>query len=112
MPIYEYGCDRCGHIMEVWAKISDPPPTTCNECQAPDPRKLVSRTAFLLKGGGWYAQGYGSGGGGKGGGEPAGKSGGESGGASTGGESAGGGASKEPAKTTTPSAPSTTTSST
>ncbi len=79
MPIYEYGCDQCGQIMEVWAKISDPPPATCATCGAGAPRKLVSRTAFHLKGGGWYAQGYG----GSGATAKAGSSAGESSGSST-----------------------------
>lgn len=100
MPIYEYGCDQCGQIMEVWAKISDPPPATCATCGAQSPRKLVSRTAFHLKGGGWYAQGYGAGGG----------SAGASGAAKTGGGSAPsstGGSSESAAPASTPATPST-----
>lgn len=64
MPIYEYRCEQCGHIMEVWAKMSDPPPAECSQCRAASPQKIVSRTSFQLKGGGWYAQGYGAGSGG------------------------------------------------
>ena len=60
MPIYEYRCDGCGHILEVWAKMADPPPTECTQCHAPAPQKIISRTSFQLKGGGWYAHGYGS----------------------------------------------------
>jgi putative FmdB family regulatory protein len=67
MPIYEYRCSECGHEMEVWAKISDPPPEACPSCRAAAMKKAVSRTTFALKGGGWYAQGYGGGGGGGGG---------------------------------------------
>ena len=58
MPIYEYRCAGCGHIMEVWAKMSDPPPAACEKCQAAPLEKLISRSAFQLKGGGWYKQGY------------------------------------------------------
>jgi putative FmdB family regulatory protein len=61
MPIYEYRCAECGHEMEVWAKISDPPPDACPSCRAAAMKKAVSRTSFTLKGGGWYAQGYGGG---------------------------------------------------
>lgn len=60
MPIYEYGCEACGHVLEVWAKVDDAPPATCPQCGHANPKKLISRTAFHLKGGGWYAQGYGS----------------------------------------------------
>lgn len=63
MPIYEYGCESCGHVLEVWAKVDDAPPAACPKCGHENPKKLISRTAFHLKGGGWYAQGYGSGGG-------------------------------------------------
>jgi predicted nucleic acid-binding Zn ribbon protein len=45
--------------MEVWAKFSDPPPEACEACDANDLKKMVSRTAFKLEGGGWYAEGYG-----------------------------------------------------
>ncbi|MCP5143327.1 MAG: zinc ribbon domain-containing protein [Gammaproteobacteria bacterium] len=54
MPIYEYECDKCGHKFELLVKISDPPPEHCPECNAPAPRKLISRAGFQLKGTGWY----------------------------------------------------------
>lgn len=61
MPIYQYRCSACGELTEVWAKMSDPPPAACEHCEASESmEKMVSRTAFHLKGGGWYAQGYGS----------------------------------------------------
>lgn len=59
MPIYEYRCESCTSVTEVWAKISDPPPASCPSCGAEGQmEKLISRSAFHLKGGGWYAQGY------------------------------------------------------
>jgi|SRR6516162_2676170 putative FmdB family regulatory protein len=58
MPIYEYRCTSCGHTLEVIQKLSDAPITKCTECSGPL-EKLVSRTAFLLKGGGWFNEGYG-----------------------------------------------------
>jgi putative FmdB family regulatory protein len=61
MPIYEYRCTRCGHVLEVMQKLSDPPPNPCPSCQAAEPlERLVSRTSFQLKGGGWYSDLYGS----------------------------------------------------
>ena len=78
MPIYRYRCENCEETTEVWARMSDPPPETCPACGGGPMHKAVARTAFHLKGGGWYAQGYGSGGG---------KSGGASGGASSSGGS-------------------------
>lgn len=64
MPIYRYQCAACGESFEVWAKISDAPPTVCAKCGSGPITKALARTAFHLKGGGWYAQGYGATGGG------------------------------------------------
>ena len=60
MPIYEYLCEGCGRITEVMQKLSDPPPRTCAECGSRKIAKLVSRTSFQLKGGGWYSDLYAS----------------------------------------------------
>jgi putative FmdB family regulatory protein len=54
MPIYEYQCDACGHVLETLQKISEPPLTTCPACGAEALKKLISASAFRLKGGGWY----------------------------------------------------------
>ncbi|MGQ9920263.1 MAG: FmdB family zinc ribbon protein [Desulfobacca sp.] len=59
MPIYEYQCEACGQITEEWQKFSDPPLTTCKHCQG-NLTKLISHSAFHLKGGGWYVSEYGS----------------------------------------------------
>lgn len=54
MPIYEYGCDRCGHEFETMQKISEAPLTKCPACGHDSLRKKVSAAGFRLKGGGWY----------------------------------------------------------
>lgn len=54
MPIYEYQCENCGHELESFQKISDPPLSDCPQCGKPALKKLVSAAAFRLKGGGWY----------------------------------------------------------
>jgi putative FmdB family regulatory protein len=54
MPIYEYRCQDCGHELEKIQRMSDAPLTDCPECGAPQLRRLVSASAFRLKGGGWY----------------------------------------------------------
>jgi putative FmdB family regulatory protein len=60
MPIYEYGCESCGHAFERLQKISDDPIKDCPECEdVGTVKKLVSRTSFVLKGGGWYKDHYG-----------------------------------------------------
>jgi putative FmdB family regulatory protein len=60
VPIYEYVCESCGRLTEVMQKVGDPPPATCGECGGTRLAKLVSRTSFHLKGGGWYADLYSS----------------------------------------------------
>jgi putative FmdB family regulatory protein len=54
MPIYEYRCEACGHYLETLQKISDPLLTDCHKCGQPTLKKLVSASAFRLKGSGWY----------------------------------------------------------
>ena len=60
MPIYEYACTACGHEFEEWQKMSDAPVRTCPKCRKKKVERLISRTAFQLKGGGWYADLYSS----------------------------------------------------
>ena len=57
MPIYEYECSDCGNVLEVQQRITDDPLETCPECGG-KVKKLISMSAFHLKGGGWYADGY------------------------------------------------------
>ena len=61
MPIYEYQCESCQEIIEAWQSLKDAPLTTCPSC-AGSMKKLISMSSFQLKGGGWYADGYGNGG--------------------------------------------------
>lgn len=58
MPMYEYECQTCGLVFEARQKFSDPPLQKCRECDG-QVRKLISQSGFALKGGGWYAHGYG-----------------------------------------------------
>ena len=60
MPIYEYRCQQCGHDFEEMQKFSDPPVERCPECGSLEAQRKVSVSAFHLKGGGWYKDGYGS----------------------------------------------------
>jgi len=58
VPIYEYKCGSCGGRFEVIQKFSDPELTICKICNAAAIRKVLSPTAFVLKGNGWYATDY------------------------------------------------------
>ena len=64
MPIYEYRCKACGTVIEAIQRFGDRPLRKCKECSG-RLEKLISSSAFHLKGGGWYAQGYSKGGSGK-----------------------------------------------
>ena len=57
MPIYEYRCKSCGKVFEVIQQFGAPQLRTCRECKG-RLEKLISKSAFHLKGGGWYDQGY------------------------------------------------------
>jgi len=60
LPIYEYQCDKCGHEFEREQRITEDPVKVCPKCRAKKVRRLISRTAFVLKGGGWYSDLYAS----------------------------------------------------
>ena len=61
MPIYEYDCSQCHQTSDALQKVNDHPPETCPHCGARHTlSRLLSRTSFVLKGGGWYADLYSS----------------------------------------------------
>ncbi len=60
MPIYEYLCEACGALTEQMQKVSEPGPQKCPECGSRKIARMISRTSFQLKGGGWYADLYSS----------------------------------------------------
>lgn len=71
MPVYEYECDRCGSF-EVEQKITAEPLTACPHtmreavrggfvaapCDGNVRRLIASSTNFVLKGTGWFKDGY------------------------------------------------------
>lgn len=58
MPVYEYECAKCG-VFEVEQRIVEDPLEKCPTHPEQQVRRLISRSMFALKGGGWYSQGYG-----------------------------------------------------
>jgi len=54
MPIYEYQCQVCDHALEALQKMSDDNLLDCPACNEPKLKKLISASAFKLKGSGWY----------------------------------------------------------
>jgi putative FmdB family regulatory protein len=57
MPIYEYQCEKCGEVFEVFQRVSDPPPEQ-HECGGRKIKRVMSQTSFILKGSGWYITDY------------------------------------------------------
>jgi putative FmdB family regulatory protein len=57
MPIYEYECDHCDEIFEIFHKIDEDCKVACPKCLGPA-RKLISATNFILKGSGFYVNDY------------------------------------------------------
>ena len=62
MPIYEYKCDLCNCLWEVIEKFSDPALTYCKGCETEGGvhRLIPGQLNFILKGDGWYKDGYSS----------------------------------------------------
>jgi len=58
MPIYEYQCQECQAIFEDWQSGYDEKEVDCPQCGGQS-KRLISHSSFHLKGGGWYADGYG-----------------------------------------------------
>ncbi len=58
MPIYEYQCNACGNVFEVTQRMTDPSLKECLFCHKQAVERIISRTSFHLKGGGWYKDGY------------------------------------------------------
>ncbi|MCL2123141.1 MAG: zinc ribbon domain-containing protein [Desulfovibrionaceae bacterium] len=59
MPVYEYACPNCRNIFEEWLKVSEATESApCPKCGS-QARHIISNTAFVLKGNGWYVTDYG-----------------------------------------------------
>jgi putative FmdB family regulatory protein len=60
MPTYDYQCEKCEFEFEREQRITEDPIKTCPQCKSRKAKRLLSAPSFILKGGGWYADGYGS----------------------------------------------------
>ena len=60
MPTYDYQCQKCGFEFERQQRITEDPIKTCPKCKSRQAKRLLSAPGFILKGGGWYKDGYGS----------------------------------------------------
>ena len=57
MPIYEYQCDRCNELFEIFHKIDEDSKVACPRCLG-SVKKLISAPNFVLKGSGFYVNDY------------------------------------------------------
>lgn len=56
MPIYEFACEEDKLIVEEFQSFDDDAPK-CPEC-GNEMERIISASAFHLKGSGWYKSGY------------------------------------------------------
>ncbi len=56
MPIREYRCNGCGKEIE-YLIIGSEEDVVCSKCGT-KMEKIISQSTFILKGGGWYSEGY------------------------------------------------------
>ncbi len=54
MLTYTYECSECGHKFNEKQRISDDPLVKCPECKEPKLHRVITNSAFILKGDGWY----------------------------------------------------------
>jgi putative FmdB family regulatory protein len=57
MPIYEYQCNHCKEVFEIFHKIDEDVKVACPKCLTPA-KKIISATSFILKGSGFYVNDY------------------------------------------------------
>ena len=59
MPIHEYKCRKCEAVVERIEGVHDKPMRKCHSCGG-RVDQMISSSAFVLKGTGWYATDYGT----------------------------------------------------
>ncbi|MFO7816929.1 MAG: FmdB family zinc ribbon protein [Thermodesulfobacteriota bacterium] len=57
MPIYEYRCEECHQVFEEWQNDFEEREVPCPVCGGGSER-MISHSAFILKGSGWYVTDY------------------------------------------------------
>jgi putative FmdB family regulatory protein len=60
VPIYEYRCPN-GHVFELFQRIGDAPPPTCEVCDEGPVERVLYPVAIHFKGSGFYSTDYGRG---------------------------------------------------
>lgn len=58
MPTYEYKCLECGHLFELFQKITEEPVTECPKCKGHVKRLIGMGAGPIFKGSGFYQTDY------------------------------------------------------
>ncbi len=59
MPNYDYKCDDCGHLFEVFQSMKDASLKECPQCKKQTLRRLIgSGAGIIFKGSGFYETDY------------------------------------------------------
>jgi len=55
MPTYDYRCESCGHVFELFHGMTENPAPCCPECGGKSTRLISGGAALIFKGNGFYA---------------------------------------------------------
>lgn len=58
MPNYDYRCEKCDNVFEVFHKMTENPEVKCPECGSNAKRMLGSGAGIIFKGSGFYKTDY------------------------------------------------------
>lgn len=59
MPTYDYKCESCGKVFEVFHGMTEEPKVVCESCNSEDTKKQISSGAGIIyKGSGFYTTDY------------------------------------------------------
>ena len=58
MPNYDYECQDCNHVFEVFQQMTDERLTECPECKGKLERLIGGGAGIIFKGSGFYVNDY------------------------------------------------------
>jgi len=58
MPTYEYKCNKCGHILELFQSMTAPTTNVCPKCKSASKRLMGAGAGIIFKGSGFYETDY------------------------------------------------------
>lgn len=58
MPLYRYRCETCAHTFSILDSLDSADVRFCEECGAPQARRVPARVGIHYKGSGFYTTNY------------------------------------------------------